>query len=326
MNEQRRIKVGLVGTGYAARKRAEAFCSDERSQLTLVTGHNLELTTAFCQTYSSTAIDSWQQLVSEQIDLVVICTINCDHGRIAYAALQAGKHVVIEYPLALNANEAQNLINLAKNKGKLLHVEHIELLGGVHQTIRQYLPTIGNIFSARYITISPKHPAPHRWTYNHDLYGFPLKAALSRIHRLTDLFGKVASVSCQARFWDLPDSPYYTACLCNAQLRFHNGLIAEISYGKGDKFWQGRRTFEVYGDQGLITFEGQKGMLIRGEEKMPLEVGIRRGSFAQDTSMVLNHLLEGKPLYVEPKASLYGLKVADAACLSAQTGKTVDLI
>ena len=326
MNEHRRIKVGLVGTGYAARKRAEAFCGDERSQLTLVTGHNLESTTAFCQTYSSTAIASWQQLVTEQIDLVAICTINCNHSMIARAALEAGKHVVIEYPLALNANQAQYLITLAKNKGKLLHVEHIELLGGVHQTIRQYLATIGPVFSARYLTVSPKHPAPRRWTYNHDLYGFPLTAALSRIHRLTDLFGKVTSVSCQARFWNLPNSPCYTACLCNAQLGFHNGLIAEISYGKGDKFWQGRRTFELYGHQGLITFEGQKGMLIRGKEKIPLEVGIRRGSFAQDTSMVLDNLLDNKPLYVEPQASLYALKVADAARLSAQTGKTVDLV
>ena len=327
MDEDKTIRVGLVGTGYAASKRAEAFGADEQWQLTLVTGNNTEQIKTFCQTYSTKAIPTWQQLVnSEEIDLVTICTINRDHSTIARAALEAGKHVVIEYPLALEADEGQNLVNLAQNHGKLLHVEHIELLGGVHQTIRQHLPTIGKVFYARYITITPKHPAPHRWTYNYDLYGFPLTAALSRIHRLTNLFGEVANVGCQTRFWDLPDSAYYTACLCNAQLRFNNGLIAEIVYGKGDKFWQGCRTFELHGEQGSIIFEGQKGMLIKGTEKIPLEVSIRRGSFSQDTRMVLDYLLNNKPLYVEPEASVYALKVANAACLSAQTGKPVDIL
>jgi biliverdin reductase len=192
----------------------------------------------------------------------------------------------------------------------------------LHQALRQWLPEIGNPFYARYVTIVPKHPAPRDWTYHPEIFGFPLSGAISRIHRLTDLFGDVASISCQSRFWNATD--YYTACLCTAQLRFVNNLIAEVTYGKGETFWQGLRNFEVHGEQGTLLFEGDRGTLIRGEEKTPIEVGGRRGLFVQDTVMVLDYLVEGTPLYVSPAASCYALKVADAARQSAETGNAID--
>ena len=316
------IRAGIVGTGFAAKLRAETLQADTRSHLMAVSGHTPETTQEFATKYDALAIDSWQQLVEHpDLDLVIICTINRDHSAIAHAALKANKHVVVEYPLSLNPAEAEALIALAEAKGKLLHVEHIELLGGLHQALRQSLPEIGNVFYTRYVTIFPQRPAPRRWTYNHEQFGFPFSGAVSRIHRLTDLFGKVASVSCQSRFWEADD--YYTACLCTAQLRFTNGIIAEATYAKGEAFWQTLRNFEVHGEQGTLLFEGDIGSLIRGEERTPIEVGGRRGLFAKDTGMVLDYLVEGTPLYVSVAASCYALKVADAARQSAETGKVV---
>lgn len=319
------LKVGIVGTGFAASKRAEALQEDDRATLIAVNGHHSESTQEFCDRYGSQGISSWEELVQQpELDLVMICTVNRDHGAIAQAALEAGKHVVIEYPLALNPSQAEELINLAKKHNKLLHVEHIELLGGLHNSMRESLSEIGNVFYARYVTIVPQHPAPAKWTYHHDLFGFPFSAALSRIHRFTDLFGKVASVSCQTRFWDTSNG-YYSACLCNAQLRFHSGLIADVTYGKGETFWSGDRTFELHGDRGTAIFAGEQGTLMRGENHTPIEVAPRRGLFTQDTTLVLDHLTEGKPLYVSPEASLYALRVADATRQSAESGKVVDL-
>lgn len=317
------IRAGLVGTGFAAKLRAEALQSDSRSRLVAVSGHTPETTQEFARNHEAIALDSWQQLVEHpDLDLVIICTINCDHGAIAQAALEAGKHVVVEYPLSLDPVEAESLIALAEAQGKLLHVEHIELLGGLHQALRQALPKIGNPFYARYITIMPQHPAPRRWTYHPEQFGFPLSGALSRIQRFTDLFGNVATVSCQSRFWEASD--YYTACLCTAQLRFTNDLIAEVTYGKGEVFWQGLRNFEVHGEQGTLVFEGDQGSLIRGEERIPIEVGGRRGLFGKDTAMVLDYLVEGTPLYVSAAASLYALKVADAARQSVERKEAID--
>jgi biliverdin reductase len=320
------LKVGIVGTGYTAKRRAEAIQADERSELCFVTGNTPERTDEFCQTFGINSLTSWQQLVNHSdLDVVIIGTINRDHGLIAQAALQSGKHVIIEYPLALDYLVGKDLVELARKQNKLLHIEHIELLGGVHQALRRYLPEIGEVFYARYATIMPQNPAPRRWTYHQESFGFPLMAALSRLHRLTDLFGPVVSVTCQSRFWDTPEAGYFRACFCNAQLQFQNGLMADTVYAKGEICWQGDRSFVLHGDEGTLSFEGEQGKLIRGEEKTDLEVGSRRGLFTLDTQKVLDHLFNGSPLYVQPEASLYALQVAEAAYQSSKQGKTIFL-
>ena len=322
------LKVGIIGTGYAAKKRAEAIKSDRRTELLVVTGNTPVKLQEFCQTYAVEAVDSWSELVNlPQLDLIFICTINQGCGAIAKAAILAGKHVVVEYPLALEVEVAEEVIELAAAKQKLLHVEHIEIIGGLHQAIKQYLPQIGQVFHASYTTIAAQHPVEPNWKYHRQQFGFPLSAALSRIHRLTDLFGTVEQVTCNNRYWNLPnsDSAYFTACFCQAQLNFHNGITADITYGKGDIFWQSDRTMSIYGEAGKIIFVGEKGTLINGENEQDIPVTPRRGLFAQDTAMVLDYLLAQQPLYLQPQASLYALQVANAARESSNTNQTIYL-
>jgi biliverdin reductase len=320
------LKVGIIGTGYAATKRAEALKSDPRAELLVVSGQNPQRLTEFCATLGVKAINTWSELVQfPQLDLIFICTINQGCGAIAKAAILADKHVVVEYPLALEASVAEEVIELAAKKQKLLHVEHMEIIGGLHQSLKHYLPKIGKVFHASYKTIAPQHPVEQNWKYHRQQFGFPLAAALSRIHRLTDLFGKVTRVDCRDRYWGEPNSDYFTACFCQAQLDFHQGVTADLIYGKGDVFWHSDRTLEIYGEQGKIIFVGEKGTLIQGEQPQEISVTPRRGLFAQDTAMVLDYLWTQQPLYIQPQASLYALRVANAAQESAQTKQAIDL-
>lgn len=317
------VRVGLVGTGSAAKLRAEALVQDQRSHLVAVAGNTPEKTQAFAYKYQAEAVSTWQQLVARtDLDLVVISHVNSEHSAIARAALCENKHVVVEYPLALDIAEAEALIALAKVQNKLLHVEHIEILGGLHQAIKQNLGKLGKIFYVRYSTVNPQNPAPRKWTYNHDLFGFPLTGALSRLHRLTDLFGTVFTVNCHQRYWQ-SESEYYQTCFCMAQLCFESGLLAQVVYGKGETLWQAERKFEVHGENGGLIFDGDTGFFIQRGETTPIEIGTRRGSFAKDTRMVLDHILDGNPLYVTPEESLYTLQVAQAAKKAAETGLTI---
>ena len=320
------IRVGIVGTGFAAKLRAEMLVADVRSNLVAVAGHNPEKTAEFCQAFGAETEVSWRKLVErDDLDLVIVCTVNRDHGAIVLAALENDKHVVVEYPLSLDVSEGERAIELAKQKQKLLHIEHIELLGGLHQAIKTSLPLIGKVFYTRYVTITSVHSVQERWTYQHSLFGFPLIGAISRLHRFTDLFGEVTNVNCQTQFWDTkPD--FYKACLCNAQLRFANGVFAEAVYGKGDTFWQSENMFTIYGEEGTLVFTPESGQLIQGENRQNIQVGTRRGLFAKDTDMVLECLLNGTPLYVENTSSLYALKVADAARRSSEIRQNVALI
>lgn len=318
------LRVGIVGTGYAANKRAEALIAEPRTQLVAASGNIPARVQQFCSKYEIQSLDSWKKLIDmSELDLIFICTINRDSGAIARAAIEAEKHVVVEYPLALKASEAQEIINLSEVKQKLLHIEHMELLGGIHQAVKQYLPEIGEVFQARYTTINSQQSVLGSWKYHRQMFGFPLAAALSRIHRLTDLFGNVHTVTCTNRYWDIPDTDYFRACFCHAQLNFQSGAIAQVTYGKGDVFFNNQRTLEIYGEHGSMIFEGEQGTLIQSGSQTPIAVKPRRGLFALDTSMVLDYLFEQQPLYIDPKDSLYALAVANAAEDAAKLGDFV---
>ena len=78
------------------------------------------------------------------------------------------------------------------------------------------------------------------------------------------IFAAVRSIFIQEAadviFWATqPD--FYKACLCNAQLRFANGLVAEAVYGKGETFWQSENIFTIYGEAGTLVFTPESGQL-----------------------------------------------------------------
>jgi biliverdin reductase len=320
------LNVAIIGTGYVAQRRAETLQADPRTNLTLVAGHTPKNVEQFCQTFGVSSLNQWQDLVTHpNVDLVVICSINCDHAPMTRLALEAGKHVIVEYPLALTGEEGEELLKLAQKQQRLLHVEHLEILGELHQTLRHYLPKLGTVFYGKYTTFTPKSYTSQRWNFHKTQFGFPLVAALSRINRFIDLFGKVSRINCQNRYWDGENPDYFLACLANARLTFDNGVVGEVVYGKGDIFIQGKYEFEIYGDQGNISFRGNEGKLITENEEKSLQLGTKRGLFAKDTTVVLDHLFEGTPLYITPEDSLYALQVATAAQTSAETGETETL-
>jgi biliverdin reductase len=318
------LRVGIVGTGFAAKVRAQCLVTESRTQLVAVAGRTPERTAEFASSFDILAIDDWQTLVQmPDIDVVLVATINGHHGAIVRAAIAAGKHTIVEYPLALDFGEAKEIVALAEAKKVLLHVEHIELLGGLHQTMREWLDRVGEVYYARYSTIVPQRPVPEKWTFHRAEFGFPLTAALSRLHRFTDLFGSIESISCNNQYWG-GVGDYYKTCLCTAQFRFkNNSAIGEVVYGKGEGLWQGSRKFEVHGEKGALVFDGDEGVFVREGTSTPLDLGARKGLFARDLELVLDYLIDGKPNYVTPAASLATLRVADAARLSAQSRRTV---
>ncbi|MBD2230606.1 Gfo/Idh/MocA family protein [Phormidium tenue] len=325
-----RVRVGMVGTGFVARLRAEALRGSDRASLVAVAGHNTADTQAFASQYNAVSVDDWKALVDRSdLDLIMVCHINRDHSTVTAAALEANHHVVVEYPLALRADKAQPLLTLAQEKQRLLHVEHIELLGGTHLAAKANLGAIGQPFYTRYCTLASRRPAPAAWTYCPELFGFPLVGALSRLHRLIDCFGPVARVYCQNHYGSLTPGPEgmtcYTTCLCTAQLTFISGLIAEVTYGKGEALWQATRRLEVLGSDGSLCLDGDQGTLTDAQGTRAVEVGSRRGLFAADTAQVIEHLLTGQALYCTPEASLYTLQVATAAQRSAATEGVIEV-
>ncbi|MGK7910069.1 MAG: Gfo/Idh/MocA family protein [Synechococcus sp.] len=320
------MRVGIVGTGFAARLRAEALLRDSRCQLVAVAGRTPERVQDFAENFGAKGFPSVESLLSGvELDLVFVSTVNCDHASAAQQALEAGKHTVVEYPIAFDLAQARSLLSLAHCQQKLLHVEHIELLSGIHLTLREEVPSLGRIGYVQYSTIAAARPAPKRWSYNPSLFGFPLVGAISRVHRLVDLFGPVEHVSCQLRY-DGPNLPtMFTSCVCSAQLAFTSGAIADLIYAKGENLWRSRRTIEVHGSHGSVQLGGGQNVVIRADGTRSVSVGSRRGLFYRDTHEVIQHILEGDSIYVATSDCLHSLEVALAAQTAAQTGQTVRL-
>ena len=319
------LRIGIVGTGFVAKLRAEILLQDPRVQLISIAG-SAEKGQAIAQEFGMTHYDYWSELVMRpDIDLVVVATVNRDHATVAAKALRAGKHVIVEYPLAFSIDEAQDLVELAAQKQLLLHIEHLELLGSVHQSMIKALPKIGAPFYARYVTQSPQRPAPDKWTYMPELFGFPMIAAISRIHRLTAVFGKVRSISCQLRYDGKALPRQFSSCVCNAQLQFASGLIADVGYSKGEKIWKSERSLEIQGQDGAILFDKEVGKLITVDGETPLPAEAPRGLFKLDTEGVLSHLFNGTPLYTNADNALHALAVACAAEKAALTGQVVEI-
>ncbi len=306
-----------MGTGYAAKARATALNADPRAKLLWICGRTWEHVTPLAQEFQTQPCLDWQTaLEAPLLDVVFICTANHTHAPLIQAALLARKHVVVEYPLALAYNTGKDLIQLAQAQKRLLHIEHIELLSGIHQALRDHWSVVGQPQTVHYATLSHYDPAPRRWSFQPTSFGFPLVGAVSRISRLIDLLGPVVAVACQNHYTGL-DQGYFQACDCQADLSFHNGAQASLRYAKGLGITS-ESTLRIKGTTGSLHLDGTQLTVHSALGSETIDTGSRRGLFQKDTQQVLDHLWEGSALYVTPQQSLESLRIASLCETAAE--------
>ena len=90
-------------------------------------------------------------LDDKSIDVVYITTPNRTHCEIVVAALNAGKHVMCEKPMAINAKEAEKMLNAAEKSGKLLTIGYQNRFRSEYQFTKQFAESggFGDIYFAR---------------------------------------------------------------------------------------------------------------------------------------------------------------------------------
>jgi predicted dehydrogenase len=99
------------------------------------------------------------------VDAVVISTPTVTHHDLASAALAAGKHALVEKPIAANAGEADALCELAERRGLVLMVGHVFLFNGAIRRVKEYLDQgqLGRLF---YISMIRTNLGPIRMDVN----------------------------------------------------------------------------------------------------------------------------------------------------------------
>ncbi len=115
----KQIKTAIFGTGFIGRVHLDAVRRLESVEAAAIADVNIEVARRLCAGFAiPTATDDYRTILRDPtIDAVHICTPNAQHFQMAKEALEAGKHVACEKPLATTVEEAQELVALAARTG-----------------------------------------------------------------------------------------------------------------------------------------------------------------------------------------------------------------
>jgi predicted dehydrogenase len=126
MTSAHAVGLGFVGAGGFASFLARSTASLPTVTLRAVADPRLHAAESLAQEHGARATASWRDLLADDgVDAVVVATPPADHAGIARAALEAGKHVFCEKPLALDDADAADLVATVERTGKALVVDHV---------------------------------------------------------------------------------------------------------------------------------------------------------------------------------------------------------
>jgi predicted dehydrogenase len=129
------VKIAIVGCGNIAEHYANRIVAAEGLTLVGVTDSVPERAEALARALDVTQFPSVDELLGDEaVDIVVNLTIPSAHASVTAAALEAGKHVHTEKPVALRYDEARELVELARRTGRRLSCSPATLLGEAQQT------------------------------------------------------------------------------------------------------------------------------------------------------------------------------------------------
>ncbi|HWQ03158.1 MAG TPA: Gfo/Idh/MocA family oxidoreductase [Candidatus Nitrosotenuis sp.] len=115
------LRIGLVGCGSIGELRAKAIKKNTNCRLVAVSDVDAARAAGFAVKFGAAAEKDWASVLRRaDVDAVVISTPPNSHAEIAIAALQAGKHVLCEKPLARTPDECRQMIAAAQAAGRTL--------------------------------------------------------------------------------------------------------------------------------------------------------------------------------------------------------------
>ncbi|OXM86588.1 Gfo/Idh/MocA family protein [Paenibacillus rigui] len=151
-----KLKVAIIGCGGIATGKHLPSLS-KLEQVEIVAFYDIESgrARAVAQQYGTAeavVYESYQELLGDPaIDVVHVCTPNDSHAEISIAALEAGKHVMCEKPMAIRAADARRMVEVAKRSGKKLTIGYNNRFRADSQYLKQICEDgdLGDIYFAK---------------------------------------------------------------------------------------------------------------------------------------------------------------------------------
>jgi biliverdin reductase len=169
------VGITVVGLGRAGEKRVRDILASPRFVLRGTVSRRDGVGT---MTFAGALADPGVQALA-------LCTENCEHEEAARRALAAGKHLLVEYPLALSEAAVEELFALAERERRIIHEGHVELWSDGYQALRGEVRARGPLREGE-VRFTGGNVG---WVGIGARAGFASFAGIARLHRLVDLFG-----------------------------------------------------------------------------------------------------------------------------------------
>ena len=157
--------IGIIGCGKIAQVRhIPEYAEHKDARLLGFYDINQERAAALAEKYGGTAYATVEELLANpEIDAVSVCAANFAHAELTIAALNAGKHVLCEKPMAITLAECEAMVEAAKANGKYLMIGHNQRLAKAHAMARKLIVDglIGDIVTFR---TTFGHGGPETWS------------------------------------------------------------------------------------------------------------------------------------------------------------------
>lgn len=157
--------IGIIGCGKIAQVRhIPEYADHPEAKLLGFYDINQQRAAALAEQYGGTAYATVEELLNNpEIQAVSICAANFAHAELTIAALNAGKDVLCEKPMAITLAECEAMVEAAEKNGKFLMIGHNQRLAKAHSMARKLIVDglIGDIITFR---TTFGHGGPETWS------------------------------------------------------------------------------------------------------------------------------------------------------------------
>lgn len=188
-----KIKIGIIGAGYIASVHAGVLARDERVVVAAIQDVVPNAAERLAGAHNATAVASPLEVL-ERSNAVYVTTPNTQHVSLAIAAIEAGKHVFCEKPLATGIDAAQQVFKKASEASTVFQVGHNRRFAPVYATLKQmlrdtYAPHSAHVKMNRGELLKPE------WTGDPEITGgFLYETPIHMFDMMRFLFGEVESL------------------------------------------------------------------------------------------------------------------------------------
>jgi predicted dehydrogenase len=271
----KKIRAAVVGVGYLGRFHAQKYAALPDCDLVAVVDADAEVAGRVAAEVGTRPLSDYRALFGE-VDAVSVVTPTQSHAEIAAGLLRSGAHVLVEKPIAETAEQAQQLIELARQNRRVLQVGHLE----------RFNPAI---LAAEPLLRAPRFIECHRLAPFRER-GTEVNVVLDLMIHDIDLVQMI--VGSPVASFDAIGTPVFSAeiDIANARLRFENGCVANVTASRVSL--KTERKLRVFCDDAYLSLDLQQKILTVIRKRNPpaaageLPVQIEEQSFAQGDALL----------------------------------------